>query len=198
MRSSTQSAFPTLTMGHNNNNRISTYNPPAGSKLVRETIHSGQFMVSDFEPESEVLDDEYEAGMPIPQDEILALQGEEVVVTKASPQPRLNTMAPTPAIVNSSTSALNSSYGKGGYNNSSMNSATSNYNNNMNNNGMVNLQNQHQQQSLMQQQNQRSNNNILSTSPTTTAVANFNPFNSSISIDGSLTKLFQCMTLAYR
>jgi len=49
-----------------NHNHPHIKSNPGSSSNLRETIHSDQFMVLDFEPESEVLDAEYEAGMPVP------------------------------------------------------------------------------------------------------------------------------------
>jgi len=58
-----------------NHNHTQLKSNPGSSSKLRETIHSGQFMVSDFEPESEVLDEEYEAGMPVPCEEDDSGQG---------------------------------------------------------------------------------------------------------------------------
>ena len=73
--SSMMSSSASSIMGYNNQNQgrqglnMSVMSSGPASHRLRETIHSGHFMVSDFEPESEALDDEYEVGMPVPPEE---------------------------------------------------------------------------------------------------------------------------------
>ncbi|CAG7635462.1 unnamed protein product, partial [Allacma fusca] len=109
---------------------------------LRETIHSGHFMVSDFEPESEVLDDEYEAGMPIPS----------------------------------------------GPEDGSMVQTVQNTSGNLPGSGVASPQSPFAPIMTIQKHPQ-----IIENSRWPGSV-----YNTSISIDGSLTKLFQCMSLAYR
>jgi len=123
------------------------------SHRLRETIHSGHFMVSDFEPESEALDDEYEVGMPVPEeDSIHADQGRMGSTGSRS-------LGQTVSVIQATSSSKYSSH----HNNSSESHRPS----------------AHSQGQMPSSGHPSS-------------------FNGPISIDGSLTKLFQCMSLAYR
>jgi len=122
----------------------------SGSKL-RESIHSGHFMVSDFEPESEALDEDYEVGLPVPgtgNDERLVLQRSNETPEERSKNnsPLVPTTAPVETKIIST-----AAFGVG---------------------------------PLVKTPQDLKNQLFYS--------------NSAFSIDGSLTKLFQCMSLAYR
>lgn len=138
---------------------MSVANTGPTSHRHRETIHSGHFMVSDFEPDSEALDDEYEVGMPVPPEE------ESINVDPARlGQTGLRGLGQTVSVIQQ-TSSSSSKY-----------SAQHNPNND------VHRQQAHSQPQMYQMPG--------SGHPSS--------FNGPISIDGSLTKLFQCMSLAYR
>lgn len=144
----------------------------SGSRM-RETIHSGHFMVSDFEPESEAQDEEYEVGMPVPAgtDEVLVKQPTNNAVattsTFAQQQQTVQAQNNVPQdflmdLPNFGRNFLAQNFGD-----------------------FMPRQTQFQQPqallpSFQQQQLQLQQKN------------------SWISIDSSLTKLFQCMSLAYR
>ncbi|ODN02374.1 Carbohydrate-responsive element-binding protein [Orchesella cincta] len=150
----------------------------SGSRL-RETIHSGHFMVSDFEPESEAQDEEYEVGMPIPPG------GDDTVVVNSNGRQATTTAATTPfgsepiastaSIVQQEEFMDFPSFGR--------NFLAQNFGE-----SFVTRQPQFQQPQQSQQQplQQFQQQQLQLTQK-----------NSWISIDSSLTKLFQCMSLAY-
>ncbi|CAL8071468.1 unnamed protein product [Orchesella dallaii] len=151
----------------------------SGSRL-RETIHSGHFMVSDFEPESEAQDEEYEVGMPIPPG------GEDTVVVNSNGRQATTTATTTPfgsepiastaSVVQQEELLEFPSFGR--------NFLAQNFGDTfMTRQPQFQQPQQQQQQALQQFQQQQ---------------LQLTQRNSWISIDSSLTKLFQCMSLAYR
>ena len=126
---------------------------------LRETIHSGHFMVSDFEPESEVLDDEYEVGMPVPLED----NPTSVVQSGSGNLPGSSVAGTSPQNPASFLSTRNPHFWD-------FDSAVAS-----------------SSASLSAPSSSISSSTVVASA-----------HNASISIDGSLTKLFQCMSLAYR
>lgn len=160
--------------------------------------------MSDFEPESEAQDEEYEVGMPIPPGP------PETVVVKVT--------------AHQSSDMLPSNYGGGG-----SSSYQSNHNHHHSSTNHAHNSQHHQQggrgSSVIMKRERSSSSSIVDNSlsdlgmvmPGVGGHININPYNqalsqytggggedepptagTAISIDGSLTKLFQCMSLAYR
>jgi len=151
----------------------------SGSRL-RETIHSGHFMVSDFEPESEAQDEEYEVGMPIPPG------GEDTVVVNSNGR-QATTSAATTSFGSEPIATTASNVQQHEFMdlpNFGRNFITQNFGESfMTRQPQFQQPQQQQLQPLHQFQQQQ---------------LQLTQKNSRISIDSSLTKLFQCMSLAYR
>lgn len=166
----------------------------SGSRM-RETIHSGHFMVSDFEPESEAQDEEYEVGMPLPPgpDDTVVVKGNAgrgmqqsnagaSANPSTSPYGAPEPIIPTPSNVQQELFMDLPNFGR--------NFLTQNF-------GETFMAQQPQfQQPPPQQQQQQPQQDALMTFQQ--RQLQLQQRNSWISIDSSLTKLFQCMSLAYR
>lgn len=161
-----------------------------GSRM-RETIHSGHFMVSDFEPESEAQDEEYEVGMPLPPgpDDTVVVKG----TTNSTAPPGFGQQEPivSPPAVNPQQELVMDlpNFGR--------NLLAQNFGE-----GYLPRNTQFLQPGQSQPQPQQSQQ-LMPVQPQPLQTfqqqqLQLHQKNSWISIDSSLTKLFQCMSLAYR
>ena len=163
---------------------------------MRETIHSGQFMVSNFEPESEAQDEEYEVGMPIPP----GADSETIVVKSNAGQttPAATTSQFSPEPMPPSNNVQEDFFmdlPNFGRNFLAQNFGDLNFTPRQT---QFQQPNQQQPQQMLQQQHQQPQQQQQLQLQTFQQQQLQQQKNSWISIDGSLTKLFQCMSLAYR